>query len=364
MDRSLDERIADRQRTNTRGQRPPPRRNDYPRDGIKKSSRDNRQNLDNDWVHDRFDDEPNTRRNRSRNRNDRTENYNRESPESEQVSTPAKLRVDNLHYDLTEDDLYDLFTRIAPVSDIKLRYDRAGRSDGTAFVTYPNLTDAREAIREFDGANAKGQPIRLTLLPSGPAGGRARPVGRKDNPFDRVESPRTLFDRIEAPKSRRGGRDRSASPDGYGSYEDRVGRNDSKRGASRRGPPSSHDRRSDVSKPAPDGIDRYIPGQSNGRSPSRRNGGRENGRRPGERRERGGGGGGRGGRDRSEREENGGRMVNGRPRKTQEELDAEMEDYWGSAHASDPNPAAAVIDSALSVAAPVAVADDDIDMIE
>ena len=66
---------------------------------------------------------------------------------------------------------------------------------------------------------------------------------------------------------------------------------------------------------------------------TRRDEGRESGRRPGERRERGGGSDrGRGGRDRSERGENGPRMVNGRPRKTQEELDAEMDDYWGSAN--------------------------------
>lgn len=42
---------------------------------------------------------------------------------------------------------------------------------------------------------------------------------------------------------------------------------------------------------------------------------------------------GRRGRGRDEREgagERGQRLVNGRPRKTQEELDREMEDYWGA----------------------------------
>ena len=67
---------------------------------------------------------------------------------------PAKIRVDNLHYDLTEEDLYDLFGRIAPVKELRLTYDRAGRSDGTAFVTLDRIADAREAVRQFDGANA------------------------------------------------------------------------------------------------------------------------------------------------------------------------------------------------------------------
>jgi THO complex subunit 4 len=249
------------------------------------------------------------------------------------------------------------------VSSVNLRYDRAGRSDGTAFVTYANVADARTAIREFDGANAKGQPIRLTLLPIGPAAGRARQVGRRDNPFDRVENPRTLFDRIEPPKGRRGGRDRSASPDDYDSYDEGESR---RYGARRGGAPPSRDRRSDVTKPPPDNIDRYVPGQSDGRNSSRRNEGRDSGRRPGERRERGGGNDRGRVRDRSERGENGVRMVNGRPRKTQEELDAEMEDYWGNANTGGGGAAVPAKTDSLHTAAPAAapVVDDDIDMIE
>ena len=56
--------------------------------------------------------------------------------------------------------------------------------------------------------------------------------------------------------------------------------------------------------------------------------------------------------------ERGPRMVNGRPRKTQEELDKEMEDYWGGKQ-EEPNGGAA------SAAPPAAVVeDDDVDMIE
>ena len=38
-----------------------------------------------------------------------------------------------------------------------------GRSDGVAYVTYTSLSDANEAIRKFNGANAAGQPITVTL---------------------------------------------------------------------------------------------------------------------------------------------------------------------------------------------------------
>jgi THO complex subunit 4 len=127
-----------------------------------------------------------------------------------------------------------------------------------------------------------GQPIRLISIPSGPSAGRrnqaAPPASRG-----------SLFDRITLPA----GRSRSDSPI----------------------------RHSDVSGPPPSNVDRYVPGRgSRSRSPRPR---QREGRRPGARRERGERrGGGRGGGERLARD--------GRPKKTQEELDAEMEDYWGA----------------------------------
>jgi THO complex subunit 4 len=180
---------------------------------------------------------------------------------------------------------------------LTLTYDRAGRSEGIAYVTYEYPEDASKAIREFDGANAKGmsvssmarimltcigQPIRLIALPSGPSAGRR-------NQGLAPASRGSLFDRITLPASR----SRSDSPI----------------------------RHSDVSGPPPSNVDRYVPGRgSRSRSPRPR---QRDGRRPGARRERGDRrGGGRGGGERLARD--------GRPKKTQEELDAEMEDYWGA----------------------------------
>ncbi|RMZ78990.1 hypothetical protein DV737_g3626, partial [Chaetothyriales sp. CBS 132003] len=250
MDRSLDEIVADRQRSVPAGQRRggQPRRGNYtnynyPRDGNSGANG----GYDSDWVHDRYDDDEPA---------DGRAGYNRSRP------PPAKLRVDNLHYDLTEDEIYELFTRIAPVADIRMRYDRAGRSEGIAFVTYEHVADARQAIREFDGANAKGQPIRIQLLQ----------LPRRDNPFDKVENPRSLLDRVEPPAGR--SRRRSESP-----TEDLDDAHGYKR-APRRAP-RSRERRSDVTKPAPENIDRYIPGEGGSRSSAQRGG-----RRPGERRER------------------------------------------------------------------------------
>ena len=150
------------------------------------------------------------------------------------------------------------------------------------------------------------------------------------NPFDTAVKPgRSLFDRIEEP--RRGGRSRSRSP----------------------GAP----RRSNVSKPPPVGVDRYVPGD---RDDGRRRR-RSRTRSPPPRRRRSPLRGGRGGGPRRDRDTDGHMLVGGRPRKTQEELDKEMDDYWGSkangAAVADEEPKAV----GASAPAPVMVEDEDED---
>ncbi|KAL4991959.1 hypothetical protein BDW68DRAFT_173595 [Aspergillus falconensis] len=347
MDRSLDEIIAERpvspqppqlslplnvtdvplMQRQIRGQNRGPRNQGRRSNGVKKPYRDERVDLDLDWVHDKYEDDRDTRPSRG----GRRTHVDRYSPSPDRsASAGTRLRIENLHYDITETDLEELFSRIGTISNVSLVYDRAGRSEGVAYVTYNRYSDAKTAIAEFDGANAKGQPIRISIASSGPR--------RDRNPFDTAEKPRgSLFDRVERPRDAR-----SLSPESRSESAEGTGRRRRRRGG------GGSYRRSDVSKPAPDHIDRYIPGQQ---GPARRTGG---GRRQGGEGRRGG---------------------NPRPKKTQEELDQEMEDYWGSnagagtteqaaapeQTAAEPAPAAAAA-AAPPAAAPAA--DDDIDMIE
>ncbi|CAD0081858.1 unnamed protein product [Aureobasidium vineae] len=308
MDRSLDEILEERQSTRggRRGGRGRPdrdggrgprrdyaeRERDFPRDGS--FPREDARNINNDWVHDKYEDDDSRRPARG-SRNDR---YDREPARDASGSTT--IRVENIHYDIQEPDLKELFEGIGPVESLRLLYDRHDRSQGVAYVVYPSSNLASRALRQFNGQNAMGQPIYLTIQEA------ARP---SRNPFDNVEKPpRSLFERIDSR--------RSASPNS---------RN----------------------------VDRYVPpggrGPRSSRSPPRRGGRgapRETGRRPGARREntdrR------EGGRERGDRrgpgpkKENDGRsMVQGRPRKTAEELDAEMDDYWGGGSAANEGSAVA-----------------------
>ncbi|CAI4216588.1 unnamed protein product [Parascedosporium putredinis] len=96
----------------------------------------------------------------------------------------TRLRVENIHYELTEKEL-----------EFNLCYDRAGRSEGVAFVTYQHRDDATTAIQEFDGANANGKGSRHPSFATScqarsladritAPDDRDRPGARRDNPRD------------------------------------------------------------------------------------------------------------------------------------------------------------------------------------
>ncbi|KAL5612359.1 hypothetical protein BROUX41_000109 [Berkeleyomyces rouxiae] len=318
MDRSLDEILGDqdtrrnnnsnrRHNNNSNNSHSHSRRrdNDYPRDGVKKGYyRDEHRDLNSEWVHDRYED--NGRHSHNRRGRGTAELSNHSDARG------CKIRVENLHYDLSEEELKSLFMRIGHIVRFQLRYDRAGRSEGVAYVTYESHADAKRAVSEFDGANANGQPIALTILSS----------DSKRNPFDSAIMPkRSLAERVSDP------RDRSRSPRRQIADEDAVGL----------------------------GIDRYIPGKGRSRSPA--NHSRNQGRRPGARHENGNNNNGR--RNRRDGSTN---NNNNRPHKTQQELDAEMADYFGGPGEKPAEPESAPAPAPAPIAAPAVT--DDVDMIE
>lgn len=64
-----------------------------------------------------------------------------------------RLFVGSLPYDVTEDQLSELFTPYGQVVSTKLIMDReTGRSKGFGFVEYATETEAQEAVERMNGA--------------------------------------------------------------------------------------------------------------------------------------------------------------------------------------------------------------------
>ena len=74
----------------------------------------------------------------------------------------SKLFVGNLSFEVTENDLQDLFSAFGPVTEVNLMADRAtGRSRGFAFVTMATPEGAQAAIAGMAGKNVKGRDLTV-----------------------------------------------------------------------------------------------------------------------------------------------------------------------------------------------------------
>ena len=100
-----------------------------------------------------------------------------------------KLYVGNLTYNITEEELKDVFTPIGEVQSCKIITDAAtGRSKGFGFVEMANNEDADKAIATLNGTTVMDRALNVsearpqTERPGGGRGGK--PGGGRDS-FDR-----------------------------------------------------------------------------------------------------------------------------------------------------------------------------------
>lgn len=76
----------------------------------------------------------------------------------------SRLLVKNLHHDVSESDLRQLFEEIGPVHKVRIRFDRSGRSEGFAEVDFPNEEHARIAIARYNGKPLDGMNLQIYIM--------------------------------------------------------------------------------------------------------------------------------------------------------------------------------------------------------
>lgn len=83
-----------------------------------------------------------------------------------------KLYIGNLSYDVTEDELAQLFGQCGQVSSAKIIKDKdTGRSKGFGFVEMANDEEATHAIARMKGHDVKGRPITVDEAKEKSSGG-------------------------------------------------------------------------------------------------------------------------------------------------------------------------------------------------
>ena len=90
------------------------------------------------------------------------------------------IYVSNLSFTVQDEDLKEFFAEYGEVSSAKVIMDReTNRSRGFGFVEMPDEAAGQKAIRELDGAQVDGRPIKVNVAKpreersnSGGGGGR------------------------------------------------------------------------------------------------------------------------------------------------------------------------------------------------
>lgn len=90
-----------------------------------------------------------------------------------------KLYVGNIPFTTTEAELREMFEAHGEVSSVSVITDReTGRPRGFAFVEMADGDAADAAMRQLDGRNLGGRPLRVNEATSRPAGGGGGGGGR------------------------------------------------------------------------------------------------------------------------------------------------------------------------------------------
>lgn len=67
------------------------------------------------------------------------------------MSHPLTSSVKNLNFNITGNDLYDLFGKYGPIRQIRLGTDTQLKTKGTAYIVYESPDDAKEAMNHLNG---------------------------------------------------------------------------------------------------------------------------------------------------------------------------------------------------------------------
>jgi len=71
----------------------------------------------------------------------------------------------------------ELFTTVGAIKKVRVYYDKSGRSEGKAEITFESKQDAESAVKQFNGAKIDGKPMSIEILPDAPVRERRNKYG-------------------------------------------------------------------------------------------------------------------------------------------------------------------------------------------
>ena len=115
-----------------------------------------------------------------------------------------KIYVGNLNYDVTVDQIRELFAQHGTVQDVATATDSEGKPRGFGFVFMPDAEEARAAIKALNGTRFHDRPLNVSEPQSKKDAERKRsPSGKSTSvarPFQRGYRARTGDRRRDRPR--------------------------------------------------------------------------------------------------------------------------------------------------------------------
>ncbi|KAI8098347.1 uncharacterized protein B0P05DRAFT_576675 [Gilbertella persicaria] len=116
-------------------------------------------NVDGQWSHDLFDDDHDGGRQNIMSRLGNVRGRDNHS----QHTRGVEISIENLHYDVTEKDVEELFSTVGQVLKAHITFDASGRSTGNARVKYSSMSDAEKAVSKYNNVELDGQTMRIEI---------------------------------------------------------------------------------------------------------------------------------------------------------------------------------------------------------
>lgn len=73
----------------------------------------------------------------------------------------TSISIKNLHFKVTVDDIYSLFSKFGEVTECRLILNERNETRGFAFITFKRRHDAAEALKNLADFKFYGRPIDI-----------------------------------------------------------------------------------------------------------------------------------------------------------------------------------------------------------
>lgn len=80
------------------------------------------------------------------------------------VETGTKLYISNLDYNVSNEDIKELFSEVGDLKRYSINYDKSGRSKGTAEVVFARRSDALAALKRYNNVQLDGKPMQIEVI--------------------------------------------------------------------------------------------------------------------------------------------------------------------------------------------------------